>query len=76
LKQAAAPYHASSLRTQGPITPGLKSEKRFLPECRSESPRRMGRKSGYLDYDEVIGAGVAGVWKVFDGRRDLAPRLV
>jgi hypothetical protein len=36
----------------------------------------MGRKSGYLDYDEVIGAGVAGVWKVFDGRRDLAPRLV
>jgi hypothetical protein len=34
------------------------------------------RKSGYLDYDEVIGAGVAGVWKVFDGRRDLAPRLV
>src|SRR5258705_13947906 len=32
----------SSLRTQGPITPGLKSEKRPLLECRSESPRRMG----------------------------------
>src|SRR5260370_32192594 len=32
----------SSLRTQGPITPGLKSKKRPLLECRSESPRRMG----------------------------------
>src|ERR1700694_3208958 len=32
----------SSLRTQGPITPGLKSEKRSLLECRSKSPRRMG----------------------------------
>src|SRR5258707_3241756 len=34
--------NTSSLRTQGPITPGLKSEKRPLLECRSESPRRMG----------------------------------
>src|ERR1700737_4221938 len=32
----------SSLRTQGPITPGLRSEKRPLLKCRSESPRRMG----------------------------------
>src|SRR6266850_651930 len=32
----------SSLRTQGPITPGLKSEKRPLLQCRNESPRRMG----------------------------------
>src|ERR1700692_3873794 len=32
----------SSLRTQGPITPGLKSEKKPLLQCRNESPRRMG----------------------------------
>src|ERR1700674_3615447 len=32
----------SSLRTQGPITPGLKSEERPLLPCRNESPRRMG----------------------------------
>jgi hypothetical protein len=32
----------SSLRTQGPITPGTESEKRPLLECRSESLRRMG----------------------------------
>src|ERR1700681_804162 len=31
----------SSLRTQGPITPGRRSEKRPLLKCRSESPRRM-----------------------------------
>ena len=29
----------SSLRTQGPITPGLKSEKSPLLQCRNESPR-------------------------------------
>src|SRR6202035_5631813 len=32
----------SSLRTQGPITPGLKSEERPRPQCRNESPRRKG----------------------------------
>jgi hypothetical protein len=34
----------SSLRTQGPITPGFKSEKRPLLECRSESPRRRDER--------------------------------
>src|SRR5712675_836700 len=34
----------SSLRTQGPITPGLESEKRPLLECRSESPRRRDER--------------------------------
>src|SRR5216684_2549917 len=32
----------SSLRTQGPITPGLKSKKRPLLQCQNENPRRMG----------------------------------
>ncbi len=32
----------SSLRTQGPITPGRKSEERPLLQCRNESPRRIG----------------------------------
>ena len=32
----------SSLRTQGPITPGRKSEERPLLQRRDESPRRMG----------------------------------
>src|SRR6266550_8871620 len=32
----------SSLRTQGPVTPGRKSEERPLLQCRNESPRRMG----------------------------------
>src|SRR5882724_7448945 len=32
----------SSLRTQGPITPGPKLEKRPLPRRRNERPRRMG----------------------------------
>src|SRR4051794_26879445 len=34
----------SSLRTQGPITPGVKGEKRPLLECRSESPRRRDER--------------------------------
>src|SRR5258705_7983620 len=34
----------SSLRTQGPITPDLESEKRPLLECRSESPRRRDER--------------------------------
>jgi hypothetical protein len=35
-------FNGSSLRTQGPITPGLKSEERPLLQRRNESPRRMG----------------------------------
>src|SRR6266849_10645490 len=34
----------SSLRAQGPITPGLESEKRPLLECRSESLRRRDER--------------------------------
>src|SRR5882672_6810196 len=33
------PPNESSLRTQGPITPGLKSEKRPPLQCQNESPR-------------------------------------
>jgi len=35
-------FSGSSLRTQGPINPGLKSEKRLLLQHRNENPRRMG----------------------------------
>src|SRR5467141_4892941 len=35
----------SSLRTQGPITPGLKSDKRPLLQCRNESPRRRDERN-------------------------------
>jgi hypothetical protein len=38
-------FPQSSLRTQGPITPGLKSEKRSLPNCPNESPRRRDERS-------------------------------
>jgi len=42
----------SSLRTQGPITPGVESERRPLLQCRNGSPRRMGpcvRRDDNLD---------------------------
>src|SRR5882724_1972253 len=32
----------SSLRTQGPTTPGFRGKERPLLQCRNESPRRMG----------------------------------
>src|SRR6266576_3780523 len=35
----------SSLRTQGPTTLGLKSEKRPLLQCRNESPRRRDERN-------------------------------
>jgi hypothetical protein len=39
-------------------------------------PVVMGRKSGCLSYDAEVEAGVARLWEVVGGRRDLAPRLV
>jgi hypothetical protein len=33
---------ASSLRKQGPITPGAGCRRRCLPPCRNDKPRRMG----------------------------------
>src|SRR5882757_9451139 len=35
----------SSLRTQGPITPGFKSKERPLLRCRNESPRRRDERN-------------------------------
>jgi len=36
---------ANALRTQGPITPGLKREKRPLLQCRNENPRRRDERN-------------------------------
>ena len=33
---------SSSLRTQGPITTGVRGYERYLPRCLNEKTRRMG----------------------------------